>query len=292
MATLVGCCGTAGLSLAEYARRFPVLELQSTFYKLPMRSTAERWRTTAPCIAFTLKAFQGVTHPADSPTWRRAGRELEGIDPSDVGLLRPSNFVRKAWAKTIETAGILDAKVVVVQLPPSFDYSQKNLLKLKRFFSSAESEFIPAVEFRHKSWLRRLEAARRALERCGGVVVTNPLKMKPLAQPIQYHRLHGSDGFVNYRHRYSDQELKRLARKVGRVETFVLFNNLSMREDAEKFHTMLKVMRAEESVECAELDGGRGYHGSYAHFFKGAFNSSSNHFDNKYRNTAPSWRIV
>jgi len=142
---LVGCCGLAGLKLSSYAARFRVLEIQSTFYGLPMKSTVEKWRTSVPDLAFTIKAFQGVTHPADSPTWTRAKRELRGVDRAEVGMLRPSAFVRRAWERTVEIADALGAKVVVIQLPPSFAYSKSNLQKLKQFFSGIRTDFIPAI---------------------------------------------------------------------------------------------------------------------------------------------------
>ena len=241
---VVGCCGLAGLGLREYAKRFSVLEVQSTFYRLPMKSTVERWRRTAPKLIFTMKAFQGITHPPDSPTWRKAARELEGVDPAEVGLLKPSGFIRKSWERTVDIAMSLGAKVVVVQLPPSFRYSMSNMSRLGEFFSSADYGFTPAVEFRHESWFGRLELARKALEKCEGVVVTDPLKVTPPTQPIQYHRLHGADGLVNYRHRYTDDELRELNRRIACAEVYVLFNNLSMKEDAERFSMIVGSSRA------------------------------------------------
>ncbi len=236
---LVGCCGTAGLGLEAYAGRFPLLEVESTFYKLPRRSTAERWRTKAPSLVFTLKAFQGVTHPADSPTWRRARSELEGVDPSEVGMLRASRFVKSSWERTLETAGILKARIIVVQLPPSYHFTEKNAERLERFVSLAKSGPTLAVEFRHESWLGRMDEAVELLERGGAILITDPLKMSVPDQPMQYHRLHGTDGFVNYRHRYTQEELERLARSMGEAETFMLFDNLSMRDDAERFRKTL-----------------------------------------------------
>jgi uncharacterized protein YecE (DUF72 family) len=227
------------MSLEEYAREFPAIELQSTFYKLPMASTAQRWRKVASDLVFTLKAFQGITHPADSPTWRGSKKELEGIDPSEVGLLRISKFTKRAWERTEELAGILNAKVIVIQLPPKYDCSNKNISKLSAFLSAVSTQRIPAVEFRHRSWFGRLREASAAILPWGGILVTDPLKVSPPDQPLQYHRMHGSDGLVNYSHRYTDEELGRLRRQVGGREAFVFFNNLTMREDAKSFLRMM-----------------------------------------------------
>lgn len=242
MRVLVGCCGNGGLGLEAYARRFPVMEVESTFYRLPRRSTAEGWRTKAPSLVFTMKAFQGVTHPAESPTWRKARGELDGVDPSEVGMLKPTRFVRKAWERTLETASALGTRVVVVQLPPSFHYDGRNAERLKRFASWARGGPTIAVEFRHESWLGRLGEAIGLLEGCDGVVVSDPLKTSVPHQPLRYHRLHGTDGFVNYRHRYTDEELDSLARAITGKETFVLFDTLSMRDDAERFRRALSAL--------------------------------------------------
>jgi uncharacterized protein YecE (DUF72 family) len=243
---LVGCCGLAGMKLASYAAEFQVLEVQSTFYKLPLRSTAERWRISAPGLTFTMKAFQGITHPFDSPTWRRVPKkELEGVDPSDVGMLRPSKFVKRAWERTAETAHVMGAKVVVVQLPPSFACNEANLERIQEFFSGFTSDFTPAVEFRHESWLGKLQVVRDMLFDCDGIVVTDPLKISSPEQPVQYHRLHGSDGFVNFRHEYSEDELRELATKVDRASyAYVLFNNVSMREDAMRFKLIMGILQS------------------------------------------------
>lgn len=223
------------MRLTDYAERFQAIELQSTFYRIPRASTVEGWRKVAPRLTFTLKAFQGITHPADSPTWRRSKKELEGVGPSEVGLLRVSEFTKTAWKRTEQLAEILDAKIIVIQLPPKYDYSSKNVVRLRRFLSAVSPRRIPAVEFRHASWLGRLQDVRTVIAPWEGIVVTDPLKMNPPNQLIQYYRMHGSDGFVNYRHKYTNEELERLKQIVERQGAYVFFNNLSMKEDAERF---------------------------------------------------------
>jgi uncharacterized protein YecE (DUF72 family) len=184
---------------------------------------------------FTLKAFQGITHPPDSPTWRRNARALQNVEPEEVGLLRLTDFTRRSWIETVEVAKALEAKVVVVQMPPSFEGNEANLQRISDFFGTVETRIIPAIEFRHETWTDRLEEVRDLMRGHNGVIVTDPLKMKVPDQLMQYHRLHGTDGFTNYRHRYSDEELKQLMCKLGSKETYVLFNNFAMREDAERF---------------------------------------------------------
>ncbi|HXZ98400.1 MAG TPA: DUF72 domain-containing protein [Candidatus Acidoferrum sp.] len=232
----IGCCGPARLSLKTYSEKFDLVEIQSSFYRLPRLETAQRWRQTVPRkFEFTLKAFQGITHPAGSPTWRRNARAIQNVKPEEVGLLRLTDFTRRSWNETVEVANVLEAKVVVVQMPPSFEGNEANLHRIGEFFGTVETRMIPAIEFRHETWEDRLERVSDLMRGYNGLVVTDPLKMKVPDQLMQYHRLHGTDGFTNYKHRYSDGELKQLMSKLGSKETYVLFNNLGMREDAERF---------------------------------------------------------
>ncbi|NIN51751.1 MAG: DUF72 domain-containing protein, partial [Nitrososphaeria archaeon] len=72
-AVKVGCCGFPG-SRKGYFNDFNLVEIQQTFYKMPRLETAQRWRQEAPNeFEFTLKAWQLITHPPTSPTYRKAG---------------------------------------------------------------------------------------------------------------------------------------------------------------------------------------------------------------------------
>jgi uncharacterized protein YecE (DUF72 family) len=75
----IGCCGFA-VSQQEYFKSFKLIEIQHTFYQLPLLKTAEKWRNSAPKdFEFTIKAWQLITHEPASPTYRRL---REKIDPT------------------------------------------------------------------------------------------------------------------------------------------------------------------------------------------------------------------
>jgi uncharacterized protein YecE (DUF72 family) len=65
----VGLCGFT-MSMAAYPQRFPVVEVQQTFYDPPADATLRKWRAAAPTLEFTMKVWQLVTHGAKSPTYR------------------------------------------------------------------------------------------------------------------------------------------------------------------------------------------------------------------------------
>lgn len=76
--------------LAAYSDAYAVGELNRTFYELPRVSTAERWRREAvEGFGFTLKAWQGLTHPWASPTWNDHRDAVDDVDTDDLGLLHP-----------------------------------------------------------------------------------------------------------------------------------------------------------------------------------------------------------
>jgi len=54
---------TAGKFLSHYAERYPVVEVDSTFYHSPSRKTVEGWRDRTPeGFGFSLKVPQAITH--------------------------------------------------------------------------------------------------------------------------------------------------------------------------------------------------------------------------------------
>ncbi len=54
---------SAGDYLAYYADRYPVVEVDSTFYRSPARKTVEGWRDRTPAgFGFSLKVPQVITH--------------------------------------------------------------------------------------------------------------------------------------------------------------------------------------------------------------------------------------
>jgi len=75
---IVGCCGFAAAQ-EKYFSKFPCVEIDTSFYNLPKLETAQRWRAMAPAgFQFALKAWQVITHRADSPTYKRTR-----LDPRD-----------------------------------------------------------------------------------------------------------------------------------------------------------------------------------------------------------------
>ena len=234
----VGTCGFCE-SHARYYRDFDAVEVQQTFYRVLQEKTLERWRKEAPeGFTFAIKAFQGVTHPSNSPTWRRSN-----VKPGrEVGLLRPNSEVLHFWRLTLREAEILGARFILIQLPKSFRESEESFANAERFFEMAErGEFEIAVELR--GWNE--EGIKRFVRSFDVIDVTDPLVRIPLhGGNVNYYRLHGryENGRIIYRHSYSDEELAKVRERVlgwNRRESFVFFNNTDMCRDAKRFRALL-----------------------------------------------------
>ncbi|NJE00234.1 DUF72 domain-containing protein [Thermococcus sp. LS1] len=234
----VGTCGFCE-ARARYFQDFDTVEIQQTFYRILQEKTLERWRKEAPeGFIFSMKAFQGVTHSPNSPTWRRSN-----VRPSkDVGLLRPTSDVLHFWRLTLREAEILGARFILIQLPRSFKENEESFENAERFFSMIDrGEFEIAVELR--GWSE--EGVKRFVREFDVIDVTDPLVRIPLHHSdVNYYRLHGryEKGRIVYSHTYTDEELGKIRERVigwNREESFVYFNNSNMCTDAKRFKAML-----------------------------------------------------
>ena len=248
MIVKIGCCGwcVKGGKKAYY-KVFRLIELQSTFYKLPKVKTAQKWRSEAPReFEFTMKAWQVITHLPSSPTWRKAGIKVDESLKDKYGYLRPTEENFKAWERTLEICNALNCKVCVLQTPPSFTPSEENINNMKTFFSSIRRNSVLIAWEPRGKWRQCPEIIREICNECDVIHVFDPLKSKPLSShEVAYIRLHGLNGEVNYRYKYKEEDLERLANSIAGLKRnyetiYVLFNNIYMKDDALRFREVLK----------------------------------------------------
>ena len=234
----VGCCGFPR-GKEKYFLEFKLVEVQQTFYKPPSFGTVERWREEAPeDFEFSLKAWQLVTHPATSPTYRKAGLQISAGKESNYGFFKPSEEVFEAWVRTRDIAQILKAKVIVFQCPAKFSPSAENMENMRYFFTSiSRDDFIFAWEPRGDWGDDVITSLCQELDL---IHCVNPLERAALSGKARYFRLHGGG---NYRHQYTDDELARLWELSG-SDAYVLFNNIAMYEDALRFIELIEVGRS------------------------------------------------
>jgi uncharacterized protein YecE (DUF72 family) len=120
--------------LLEYAKRFPTVEIDSTFYAIPRASVVESWyEKTPPDFVFSAKIPKIITHEQ---------------------LLRESSDTLRVFLNTI--SGLKEKLgALLIQLPPDFAATLESVEVMKTFLHSLPtSEFRFALEVRHASWLK------------------------------------------------------------------------------------------------------------------------------------------
>ncbi len=247
-AVYVGCCGFA-TGRKRYYQLFNAVELQDTFYNPPDVGRMRKLRGEAPPdFVFTMKAWQAITHPPNMRTWRRSKFKPPKEVWGRYGFLRPTEENFKAWEVIKNAAEALQSRAVIIQLPPSFKNTPENRSNMRDFLSSiSRPPFTVGIEVRG-DWRDRLEDLAKVIEPFNWVVhVVDPFRCaEAIRRNVRYYRLHGIGGKeVNYRYRYSDDDLLKLKGFVmkgieeGADEVYVMFNNIYMRDDALRFKKVL-----------------------------------------------------
>ncbi|GIX46768.1 MAG: hypothetical protein KatS3mg131_0979 [Candidatus Tectimicrobiota bacterium] len=236
-AVKVGCCGFP-VARHEYFRLFDLVEVQQTFYQPPRLETVRRWRETAPPgFTFTLKAWQLITHPPSSPTYRRLRQPLPPQARNAYGHFRPTPEVFAAWTRTLEIARALAAPLVVLQCPASLRPSAENVANLRAFFTRIPRDDLRLAWEPRGAWPPSLVA--QLCQELDLIHCVDPFKDAPQHGEIYYFRLHGRTG---YDYRYSDAELQAVLAQVGKRPAFVLFNNKAMLDDALRCKRLLATL--------------------------------------------------
>jgi uncharacterized protein YecE (DUF72 family) len=233
MSVYIGCCGFP-VGRREYYGRFRLVELQQTFYRPPRLQTARRWRQDAPAaFEFTLKASQFITHPAHSPTYRKAGIRIAAESAEHYGFFRPTEEVQAAWATTLQIAEALQSRIVVFQCPPSFTQAEDHVANLRRFFSTIMRHGLRFAWEPRGEWEDRLIASLcRDLDL---IHCVDPLQRLPLYGEPAYFRLHGMGG---YWYLYTREDLANLLKIChDQPEVYCLFNNVQMWQSAQEFQS-------------------------------------------------------
>ncbi|HZB24895.1 MAG TPA: DUF72 domain-containing protein [Vicinamibacterales bacterium] len=119
---------STGKMLPYYAERFPTVEINYTFYRMPTDALLAGWAAATPeAFTFTLKAPRRITH--------------------DAKLQRCEDALQ-TFCRTARTLGPRLA-ALLFQLPPTM---KKELGVLRSFLELLPEGLRTAFEFRHPSW--------------------------------------------------------------------------------------------------------------------------------------------
>lgn len=184
--------------LAFYAERFPTVEINYTFYRMPTEKLLAGWAAGTPeHFTFTLKAPRRITH--------------------DAKLQRCEDTLQ-AFCRAARTLGP-KLGVLLFQLPPNF---KKDVEVLAAFLELLPEDLRAAFEFRHASWFEGdVFAALR--QRGAALCVADSEKLKT---PVEV-----TAGHAYFRLRdegYQEADLEAWARTIRDLpakEAFVYFKH-------------------------------------------------------------------
>jgi uncharacterized protein YecE (DUF72 family) len=199
--------------LTYYASLFNSIEINSSFYKVPMPVTFTKWANMVPAdFQFTVKLWRDITH-------------ARGFiyNPADIALFM------KAAANTGRKKGCL-----LIQLPPSVAWNKsgklEELMEQVRDANTAPAWRL-AVEFRDKSWYRK--ETYELLNKFDATLVLHDMPASTIreytvAAGFVYIRFHGVKG--DYKGTYSQEHLQEYADKIREwlqqgKDVYTYFNN-------------------------------------------------------------------
>jgi uncharacterized protein YecE (DUF72 family) len=238
--------------LNYYAKQFPLVEVDSTYYSPPAEQTTKLWAERTPeHFTFNIKAFSLLTgHPTKvSALYKdlRPETDKKNIYPD---ALSPQAY-ENVWTRFLSAldplveAGKLGA--ILFQFPPWFTIKRANKEYLKEIRNRC-SPLRVAVEFRSATWFdgdnrtETMEFLRR--HHLPYVVVDMPQGHRSSVPPVveatsdlAVVRFHGHsdkwtsrDIYERFGYEYSERELKDWAPKLRKLagetgQTHVLMNN-------------------------------------------------------------------
>lgn len=225
--------------LRFYSTRFPVVEVNATYYAIPRPQVLEQMaRRTPPRFRFVVKLNQQMTHE------RRRGETVYREFHDAIAPLRE--------------AGKFDG--LLAQFPWGFRRAPETVdhLGLLRERFAADPLF---VEFRHDSWATPELADELREMNLGYCVVDEPALpglMPPIAlrtTPDAYVRFHGRNadnwwggGGDRYDYLYREDELREWLRKITELadqsrRTYLFFNNCHAGQAARNAKLMQELVR-------------------------------------------------
>lgn len=189
-----------------YAARFSTVEINNTFYRLPLLSTVKGWHEKAPAnFIFAVKGSRFITH---IKRLNNLGRSV-------------SNFIRRTQPLKEKLGPLL------WQLPPNF---KPDFSRLEKFLKQLPPKHAHAIEFRHPDWM--MEKTFEVLQKYNiAFVSVSSLHMPQnfsVTADFIYVRFHGLAG--GPRHNYTREELEPWAKHIRAQATqgkkaFAYFNN-------------------------------------------------------------------
>jgi len=252
---------TAESRLRYYATRFPLVEVDSSYYAMPAPQVAQLWAERTPQrFVFDVKAFRLFTHhqtptqalPADVREALGAVAEKRNVYYQDF----PPELMDEMWRRfrlalePLRQAGKLGA--VLFQFPPWFFYRRSNLQHIAHC-AQVLAGYQLAVEFRNRTWFddkhradvlafeREQRVTHVVVDEPQGFSSSVPALWEVTCPALAIFRLHGRNAKTwekkglatsseRFDYEYQEKELRELVAPVHRLaqpaeQVHVVFNN-------------------------------------------------------------------
>lgn len=194
--------------LPFYSRFFNTVEINNTFYRMPLENAVKNWYLiTPPDFVFAVKGYRYFSH---------------------LKRLIVDDDLRGHMVEFLKVISLLKEKLgpLLWQFPASF---QVNAPRLEQFCKLLGTEFNCVFEFRHSSWFTQeifniLRKHRHAL--CLVSAPSSVPNVFTTTSRLVYLRFHGEGEW--YRHNYSNESLEEWKRKLdtsGAGIIYAYFNN-------------------------------------------------------------------
>lgn len=247
--------------LRFYSEQFPIVEVDSTYYAIPLPRNGEVWaERTPPDFTFDVKSYALFTlHGA---AVQMLPKEIKGALSDDLRQKKnvylkdlPPEIADDLWRRFHEVLLPLDSAgklgVVLFQFPPWFGPRAENrdyILEAKERLG----QYRMAVEFRNRAWMEEISDQERTLKlladnRISYVSVDEPQGFKTsvppvvaATAPIAVLRMHGHNNETwtkrvetaaeRFDYLYSEDELRSWLPRIEQLadearEVHVLLNN-------------------------------------------------------------------
>ena len=250
---------TAEQRLRFYAERFPIVEVDSSYYYPPSEQNSVLWiERTPPGFTFNVKAYSLLTNHPTRPD--SLYKDLQALLPEEHGRFvyrdkLPNELVEEVWERfrsalmPLHSAGKLGA--VLFQFPQWFTISRAHKAYLEEC-AARLPDYRVAVEFRHRSWMEERNAEETlsflserhlpyvCVDMPQGFVSSIPPVVAATAEDLSMVRFHGRNrenweaktetASPRFAYDYAKEELQEWVPKIESLaeqtrETHVLMNN-------------------------------------------------------------------
>jgi len=194
--------------LVHYADHFKTVEINNTFYRMPLENAIKNWYSTTPeGFMFSVKGYRYFTH---------------------LRKLIIDDAFRQYLKEFMHLAGFLKEKTgpILWQFPGTF---KADLTRLEKFSKILPENFIHVFEFRNESWFNESVYDILARYKHSICIVSGPgniPRVIKITSPVAYIRFHGEGSW--YSDNYSNEALKEwkeALEKINASQLYAYFNN-------------------------------------------------------------------